>query len=97
MRESFSAKNFWSDVQRYNATAIIYIGELCRYLLNTPPTEAEKNNPVRARYFNCRGHANPTSTGSRLLWWLETISTGPVVGTFPLPENRKRKNTWLSA
>jgi fatty-acyl-CoA synthase len=52
MRESFSTKNFWSDVQRYNATAIIYIGELCRYLLNTPPTEAEVNNPVRVALGN---------------------------------------------
>lgn len=47
MRASFSAKAFWTDVQRYRATAMIYIGELCRYLLNTPPCEAEKNNPIR--------------------------------------------------
>lgn len=47
MRASFSAKAFWDDVQRYGATAIIYIGELCRYLLNTPPSEAEKNNSIR--------------------------------------------------
>jgi fatty-acyl-CoA synthase len=47
MRQSFSAKAFWEDVQRYGATAMLYIGELCRYLLNTPPTEAEKNNPLR--------------------------------------------------
>lgn len=47
LREHFSARHFWEDVQRYNATGIIYIGELCRYLLNTPPSEAELNNPIR--------------------------------------------------
>jgi fatty-acyl-CoA synthase len=52
MRASFSAKAFWDDVQRYNATAMIYIGELCRYLVNTPPCEAEKNNPMRVALGN---------------------------------------------
>jgi fatty-acyl-CoA synthase len=52
MRPSFSAKSFWDDVQRYNATAIIYIGELCRYLLNTPPCDAEKHNPIRVALGN---------------------------------------------
>jgi fatty-acyl-CoA synthase len=52
MREVFSAKNFWKDVKRYDATAIIYIGELCRYLLNTNPTEEEKDNSVRVALGN---------------------------------------------
>jgi fatty-acyl-CoA synthase len=52
MRASFSAKAFWDDVQRYNATAMLYIGELCRYLINTPPSEAEKNNPIRVALGN---------------------------------------------
>ncbi len=52
MRSSFSAKAFWDDVQRYNATAMIYIGELCRYLVNTPPCEAERNNPLRVALGN---------------------------------------------
>jgi fatty-acyl-CoA synthase len=47
MREVFSAKNFWKDVRAYNATAMIYIGELCRYLVNTPPCEDEENNSIR--------------------------------------------------
>jgi fatty-acyl-CoA synthase len=47
LRSTFSAKAFWDDVQRYRATAMIYIGELCRYLLNTPESAAEKNNPLR--------------------------------------------------
>jgi fatty-acyl-CoA synthase len=47
MRDRLSTTEFWNDVRSYGATAILYIGELCRYLLNTPPSEAERNNPVR--------------------------------------------------
>lgn len=47
MRERLSTREFWSDVQRYGATALLYIGELCRYLVNTEHSDAEKNNPVR--------------------------------------------------
>lgn len=47
MRESFSASKFWHDVQQYQATCMLYIGELCRYLVQSEPTEAEKNNPIR--------------------------------------------------
>ncbi|MBS1120079.1 MAG: atuH [Deltaproteobacteria bacterium] len=37
MRRKFSASAFWDDVRRYRVTAFVYIGELCRYLLNQPP------------------------------------------------------------
>jgi fatty-acyl-CoA synthase len=37
LRRRFSAREFWSDVRRYRATAFQYIGEFCRYLLNQPP------------------------------------------------------------
>ncbi len=47
MRESFSASAFWDDVHRYKATALLYIGELCRYLVNTPPHPKERPNPIR--------------------------------------------------
>jgi fatty-acyl-CoA synthase len=47
MRERLSTREFWNDVQKYGATALLYIGELCRYLVNTPPSDAEKNNPIR--------------------------------------------------
>ncbi|MBW2459186.1 MAG: long-chain-acyl-CoA synthetase [Deltaproteobacteria bacterium] len=47
LRESFSARSFWTDVRAYRATAMIYIGELCRYLLNTPEHEAERANTLR--------------------------------------------------
>ena len=47
MRARFSVREFWSDVHRYEATAVLYIGELCRYLVNTPPSAQEKPNPIR--------------------------------------------------
>jgi fatty-acyl-CoA synthase len=52
LRESFSASAFWDDVRRYRATAILYIGELCRYLVNSPPTEAERDARVRVALGN---------------------------------------------
>lgn len=52
LRRTFSAKAFWPDVQRYRATAMLYIGELCRYLINSPPSELEKNNPLRVAVGN---------------------------------------------
>ena len=52
LRESFSASAFWPDVQRYGATSILYIGELCRYLVNRPPSSEERNNPVRVAVGN---------------------------------------------
>jgi fatty-acyl-CoA synthase len=45
--EKFSASKFWEDVIRYNATAFIYIGELCRYLLNQPAKPTDRAHKVR--------------------------------------------------
>lgn len=52
LRRSFSVSAFWDDVHRYNATAILYIGELCRYLVNSPPHPSENPNPVRVAVGN---------------------------------------------
>jgi citronellyl-CoA synthetase len=46
LRRRFSASSFWKDVQQYQTNCFIYVGELCRYLLNNPPCEEEKNNPI---------------------------------------------------
>ncbi len=45
--EKFSASRFWDDVIRFDATAFIYIGELCRYLLNQPPKATDRAHKVR--------------------------------------------------
>jgi fatty-acyl-CoA synthase len=48
LKRRFSVHDFWSDVHKYGATMFEYIGELCRYLLNAPPTPLEKGHHVRA-------------------------------------------------
>lgn len=44
---SFSVSKFWDDVIAMGATAFIYIGELCRYLLNAPPKPTDRAHKVR--------------------------------------------------
>ena len=44
LRRKFSASAFWDDVRRYDATVFGYIGELCRYLLNQPPSAQDRNH-----------------------------------------------------
>lgn len=51
LRRHFSASAFWDDVRRYDATAILYIGELCRYLVNTHP-QGDKSHRVRVAVGN---------------------------------------------
>ena len=41
IREKFSAREFWDDVVRYECTLFQYIGELCRYLVHSPPNPNE--------------------------------------------------------
>src|SRR5215468_6775260 len=47
LRRRFSASQFWSDVQRFDATTFVYIGELCRYLLNQPERPEERSHRLR--------------------------------------------------
>ena len=43
----FSAKRFWSDCAQHEVTSVQYIGELCRYLLNSPEHPDERRHKVR--------------------------------------------------
>jgi fatty-acyl-CoA synthase len=45
--ERFSASQFWSDVTANDCTLFQYIGELCRYLLNSPKHANERNHRLR--------------------------------------------------
>lgn len=47
IRRKFSVNHFWKDAKKYNATAFVYIGELCRYLLNQPPSPEDSSNPMK--------------------------------------------------
>ncbi len=46
-RRKFSAGEFLSDVRRHEATIFMFVGELCRYLLRTPPSDADRNHSLR--------------------------------------------------
>ncbi|MFX0083406.1 MAG: long-chain-acyl-CoA synthetase [Candidatus Hodarchaeota archaeon] len=43
----FSVSQFWDDIQKFNATAFNYVGEMCRYLMNQPPSPNDSKNPVK--------------------------------------------------
>ncbi len=47
IRDGFSASQFWSDIVRWDCTLFQYIGELCRYLLNTPTHPSELEHHIR--------------------------------------------------
>jgi fatty-acyl-CoA synthase len=47
IREKFSAREFWDDVVRHRCTLFMYIGELCRYLVNCPPHPQERAHRLR--------------------------------------------------
>lgn len=52
LRKRFSASEFWDDATDYGATAIVYIGELCRYLVNSPPHPKERAHSIRTGFGN---------------------------------------------
>jgi len=47
IRERFSAREFWDDIVRFDCTMFQYIGEFCRYLLNSPTTPNETRHKLR--------------------------------------------------
>ena len=47
IREKFSASRFWDDVTDTDCTLFQYIGELCRYLVNAPPSKVERSHRLR--------------------------------------------------
>lgn len=46
IRRKFSTSSFWKDVQHFNASAIGYVGELCRYLIDAPESSQDRNHRV---------------------------------------------------
>ncbi len=52
LRRKFSASSFWKDVNATGATVFVYIGELCRYLVNCPAQEGERDHKLRLAFGN---------------------------------------------
>jgi len=46
IRRKFSASNFLKEVREHNTNCLVYIGELCRYLTNTPEQPDDHVNPL---------------------------------------------------
>ncbi|GAO47830.1 hypothetical protein G7K_2028-t1 [Saitoella complicata NRRL Y-17804] len=42
----FSTRNFWKDCTESRATRILYVGELCRYLVASSPSEWDRKHQV---------------------------------------------------
>jgi fatty-acyl-CoA synthase len=52
IKARFSASHFWSDLVAEDCTMFVYIGELCRYLVNHPVSEDETRHKVRMAFGN---------------------------------------------
>jgi citronellyl-CoA synthetase len=46
IRRKFSASRFLDEVREYNTNHLVYIGELCRYLLAQPERDDDADNPL---------------------------------------------------
>ena len=47
LRRRFSASEFWDDVRRFDATVMLYIGELCRALVAQPESPRDREHSLR--------------------------------------------------
>src|SRR6266851_5447575 len=47
IRQRFSASRFWDDIVEWDCTLFQYIGELCRYLISSPPNPRETEHRIR--------------------------------------------------
>jgi fatty-acyl-CoA synthase len=52
LRRRFSASHFWTEAADEGCTMFVYIGELCRYLVNQPPSEDEARHRIRLAFGN---------------------------------------------
>jgi fatty-acyl-CoA synthase len=52
LRRKFSATHFWGEAVDEGCTMFVYIGELCRYLVNHPPGEDDTRHKIRLAFGN---------------------------------------------
>ncbi|KAJ8343979.1 hypothetical protein SKAU_G00313080 [Synaphobranchus kaupii] len=52
LRRKFSASQFWEDCRKHKVTVIQYIGEVLRYLCNTPKANNDRDHKVRVAFGN---------------------------------------------
>ena len=69
LREKFSVKAFWKDVQVHQVTAMIYVGELWRYLYNA----ACRQDAAAAAAAEGAGAGAGSASGSEAIPWRTTL------------------------
>ena len=47
IRDKFSVHEFWDDIARWDCTCFQYIGEMCRYLVNSPLHPSERSHRLQ--------------------------------------------------
>jgi fatty-acyl-CoA synthase len=52
LRRKFSASQFWEEICAESCTMFVYIGELCRYLVNAPESPMERSHRLRLAFGN---------------------------------------------
>jgi fatty-acyl-CoA synthase len=52
IKRRFSASSFWPDVVEHKATQFMYVGELCRFLVNSPECVEENQHHLRCAIGN---------------------------------------------
>ena len=52
LRKKFSASTFWKDCIENKCTIFVYVGEICRFLVNQPPTSLDRSHNVRKAFGN---------------------------------------------
>jgi fatty-acyl-CoA synthase len=52
LRKRFSASAFWDDIVTERCTMFVYIGELCRYLVNAPERPEERMHKLKLAFGN---------------------------------------------
>ncbi|HEX6860973.1 MAG TPA: long-chain-acyl-CoA synthetase [Caulobacteraceae bacterium] len=52
LRKKFSASQFWDDIVAEDCSMFVYIGELCRYLINQPEHPLERKHHLRQAFGN---------------------------------------------
>ena len=52
LRRRFSASAFLNEIREHNCTCFVYVGEVCRYLLNTPARPDDADTPLKTAMGN---------------------------------------------
>ncbi|MBN3290112.1 S27A2 synthetase, partial [Polypterus senegalus] len=63
LSRKFSTSQFWNDCRKHNVTVIQYVGEVLRYLCNTPKSDSDRHHRVRLAIGN----------GARMDTWKEFL------------------------